>query len=490
MIRRIRKMATPNKSGYIKFAALMALLFPALLIPLFLSSQELSSEETEVYRKIADSLVARVLDNPTIDLEYRELIRRARRIDPENGDAHYLAATFISEIQERQVEREALLRSALVGTLRRITRDDVIRELVDTLFLQRRYREALDLFHREEMNGTTPLPLEYDVLPVVGVDTEVVTDASFPTDADELSVRYLHAQLMSGPYWYSTAYLQRLRSRYPMDDNLAELDFFREGRVSLAFREWIDYRSSTGMEIPGTILLHGVRHGTTPEFRRDLAGRYIADGGSDPLAWMAARKEYLLDQEDWKADKVVWETAKIWFDKDFYSELELPGGESVLFVDESRDTFWEERYHFSDGNLRLWEDDSDQNGIVDLRVQIDTKSRRVDVSVRLSETEVLEYRYAPYPLVSEVLRTTRNEENDPVYRVVRWIPAQPPVHPIGLEQVLSDQWDGRYERVTLNSDVFNRFDRQLQSDDARRMSMPELQQYVELLLERGIIYQE
>jgi hypothetical protein len=330
--------------------------------------------------------------------------------------------------------------------------------------------------------------MEYSVLPVVGEDPGKVSPADIPSTPGELSLRYLRAQLMAGPYWYSTAYLQRLRSRFPMDTSLAMLDFLREERASLAFREWIDLRSAAGQEIPRRILLHGVIYGSTPEIRRDLAEGYTEAGGNDPLAKMALDREYLREEDEWKTDKIAWEMARTWFDEEFYDDLSLPPGEVILTVDRDRDSFWEERYHLVDGNVHLWEEDGNQNGLVDRRVQIDGEVRRVDVTVRLPGEEVLEIRYAPYPLVSEVLLLRPQGDPEKGYRTVRWQAAQPPRFPVGLDNVVARRWDGRHEEVTVNTDRLNRFRRQLDSDDARFLSSSETDRFVELLVERGIMY--
>ena len=455
----------------------------------------LLAQNEAVYHNIADSLVHRVLTEDLDHTEAEDLIGRARRIDPENGDAIFIAAGFIADSQGDQQDRETLLRRALSVNLRRVSPSDVVGELADVLLSQHRYREVVDLFYREAHAGRVPLPMVYGVLPVAGGDTAGPQDVWNDNRIGSLAQKFLAAQLRVGPYWYSTSYLQRLRSRYPLDTTLAIMDFTREERVSLAYLEWIDSSVASGKGAPLDILLYGVRTASDGTLRRELAARYLSQGGEDPLVFLAADMEGVFHDKwpslHWQEDKVFWEYAYDWYGAsdgdtgDLVPAFPPMPKDITLVVDEDRDTFWEERYHFTDGRLVVWEDDRDQNGLVNRRIEIDHDSRRVELFFEAAE-ELYHIHYAPYPRVTTVVQVEYNEADGA--RAVRWIPANPPTYPTGIGNVLEATWNGRRRRVTVVDDLHSRFSRQLRSDDAHILSAEETQRFLQGLRERSMVH--
>ncbi len=439
----------------------------------------------ELYRDIADAVVRQVLRDGLGNTTTRELLQRARRVDPENGDALYLSASLLTDLQSRQVEREGLLRAALAGRLNRISRQRVVIALGELLYGQRRYREVLDLFHNEAASGTIALPLHEGVLPVQEGDTGIpqLADSSTAT-VGEAEKLYLAARLHIGPYWYMGAYLQRLRSRFPDDAELAYLDFSREERVSLSVLEWMDNRHLTGRSVPPELLIHTIRTAPSESIRRDLGTLYVEQGGSDILARLAVNDtERNASPEVESSDKLYWEYLHRWYGNDASTPTgETMQGYHTLVLDEDRDSFWEERYHLNGDALHTWERDADENGIVDGRVEFHT-SPMITVYLASDNRSVTEIRYAPYPMVTRVSQI----HLEPSRSVTVWTPARPPRVPAGLEEELGNGWNPYVDRLTLDPGMLNRFERQLASDDARTGRPEEFDFFMDALRQKNLV---
>lgn len=430
--------------------------------------------EEQLYRDIADALVQQVVTGRA-GAGSDDLLAQALTVDPDNGDAMYQIALRLRGRQEDRVRRQALLAAALDARRVDTPREDVVAELAELLLAQGRSTEARNLLETEsrELPGT---PVFAGIRPVIGPIEDGPRGSTDPRPG-RIERLYVRALLQSGPRWFSAAYLQRLRSRFPTDTELAAIDFSRSNRLSLSLLEWIDREIGGGRQIPIEVLLHGIVVADDTDVRHRLARLYRAAGGTDLLGEVADQPEYGLKIAVDHADKYVLERAVAWSGNVGDSPdvvLQHEGAPDVILLDADRDGFWEERYRHDAGSLTVWEHDIYQDGIVDQRVErfsrTSTGGLRVwhrdlsDDGVRVHGVE-----YAPYPNVARVTDFFQSHDGADV-RLVEWRPARPIGYTLrGDGPWTTEEWNLATDRVTLDYDGITRFERQIRSDDAQRM---------------------
>ena len=422
------------------------------------SGQNDVSADEQFYRDISDALVQQALSDLDRD-GADDLLARALAVDPGNGDAMYLTALRLRGIQEERIYRRELLRSAL-GARRVLTpHEDVVAELAELLLAQGRGAEALELLETASHGVSEDLPIFSGVQPVIAA-TGQPSEQPFNSELSRAERLYVRALLHVGPKWFSAAYLQRLRSRFPADAELAVIDFSRSTRLSLSLLEWIDRETVEGLSVPTELLLHGIVVAKDPEMRQRFARRYNAAGGTDLLGTVAENPAEGVAIAAEHRDKYALERAVVWGGLDGASPLSVLTGENaaiVLLLDADRDQFWEERYYATDGTLRIWEHDTFQDGVVDQRVEVigegsTTGLRVLQRDVSDGREHVLSVEYAPYPNVARVSEFSRHlSGEDP--RLMVWRPARPITHTLnGTGPWTTVDWNLSTDRVILDFD--------------------------------------
>ncbi len=429
--------------------------------------------EEQLYRDISDALVQQVLSAPDA-AGADDLLARALAVDPENGDAMYRLAVRLRGSQEVRVRRRELLTSALDARRVDTPREDIVAELAELLLAQGRGTEALELLEAESRDLIGEAPVFSGVRPVIAPMEEIPVWSTDP-EPSRIERLYVQALLHAGPRWFSAAYVQRLRSRFPTNSELAVIDFTRNTRLSLSLLEWIDRETGEGRQVPPELLLHGILVAKDTEMRQRLARRYRAAGGTDLLGEVAERPEDRMATAVEHADKYVLERAVAWAGEGGQSPGELIQREEapdLFLLDTDRDQFWEERYHLNGETLAIWEHDIFQDGIVDQRVELVFQAPTGALHVWHREVSddgvhVHGIEYAPYPNVARVTEFFQSRNGTDV-SLVEWRPARPIGHTLrGSGPWATEEWNVATDRVTLDYDGITRFERQIRSDDAR-----------------------
>lgn len=476
-----------------------SLLFVAAFV---FAAAALHAQSTDgLYRRISTELVQEALRIQQGQPGYWELLERAWRIDSENGDAQYLLSRrYLTEQRDQQIA-EALLRDALTGE-RRIETSRVVATLGELYLRQRRYEAVVSLFdnyHQGNYHG------------------QLITDG--PGRAD---IRYLTAYLRVGNPWFTTAFLQRLRDRFPENADLAQIDFERSEGVSLSLLEWIDRRVRRGYELPPPLILSAIIAAEDEDLRYEMGRLYFESGGEDLLGAVPFLRDESTDiapliegaLRSLQHDKVALELAYRWYGDATLDRMtaDMPE-EGVLTVDEDRDGFWEERYTINVRRLTDWSYDEYQDGVIDRRLEIaavdaaagpeasgtyEAFDARVFHSRDVGEDRLIQViEYAPYPNVAEVVRLrvapsssveemmTDNANLDRIEEALRWQPARPFAAPSILDGPRrGERWNAYSDRVRLEEEMIQRFDRQFESSNASTIDDAEAG---ELLSEFGIL---
>jgi hypothetical protein len=425
---------------------------------------------------------------PEGDETRRELARRAAELDPSLGDPYVMLAGYLEGEQAAQPEREQLLSQALAGDFVTISRDDAVADMVELLLLQNRPQEALSLLHAEfQANGDTPL--ERIMGAVDRADRGAIT--AFPaTELNRVDRLYVAALMAGDAPWFAGRVVQRLRARFPMDRSLAAIDWRRGSHVSLAVLEWIDAVE----QLTGTASAEMYREllrADPPELLvPELLERYQRAGGDDPLV-DALSVVYGNGEpptiDSLLSDKLMWEILIERLDRSSISEhiqdalTEIRHRDRVVLTrDDNRDGYWEERYVYENGELTLWQLDDDQDGRVSVAVDLSGPAARVAVR-REPEEDTIVIDYGSYPLVSRVRWITSAGGRE-------WTAAQPVPFDVGISGSMDiELWNALGRRVTVDSDVFDRFQRQRRSDDSRAVVDDEIRELRMDLQQWGLI---
>jgi hypothetical protein len=345
----------------------------------------------------------------------------------------------------------------------------------------------------------------------------------------------MEALLESRPGWFSSSVLQRMRSRYPEDLELAYLDWQRLGVLVPSYLEWLGHTKSRNAgrnRITERILLHALD--VVPPENGDLRDRltrsyYEESGGSDPVPAVVAlfsdTASTWLGADEWQnlwVDKRLWEAAgrfvpprewpdalpeplRIGYERVFSSP-------TVQVVRRGASAYALELFDFEADRLARWSRDADGNGLLDTVVEF-----ALSGDIRLYQRHgdmVLRIGFSPYPLVTEVQalsvepggvsRWTELEPDVPAGGLAsRWNPSEPlPYDPVlrlrvpdgdstmrtitpGLDSLSAA--DVLAGRIDLGMDDIARFSRQLVSDDARMLSAVEVRQHSGYLRTLGMI---
>lgn len=479
--------ATRRSSGVIRLqSAVFSLIVLSMLA---IGGAGVSAQENlELYRRLAVDLSQRAAELPDDDSARRELAQRAANLDPSLGDPLVVLARFLEDDQEAQQERERLLAQALAGDFVTIPRREAVGDMAELMLQQQRSREALALLDSELATGGT-IPLDR----IMGyVDRPELSPRLAPpaTTLNRLDRLYIEALLNGDAPWLSGGLMQRLRSRFPMDRELGAMDWRRGEHTSLAVLEWIDaIEQLAGHAAPD--LYRELLRGDPPQaLVPALLDRYDRAGGDDPLvhavgALHGARE--FPSEEALLSDKLIWELFHDRLDRSDLPEAleealtEMRGRErTVLTRDVNRDGFWEERYTYHGQELSLWQSDANQDGRPALAVSVREPVTIIAVR-REGDEAVIVVEFSQYPLVSRVRWVEAIGGTE-------WIPAQPVPVDAGLAQVSgTDLWNVLGQRVTVTTDLFERFRRQRQGDDVRALAADVDRQIRHDLQEWGLI---
>lgn len=478
---------TPRSSGGIRLRSVgITLLALSLLVSggVTVSAQE----NLELYRRLAVDLSQRAAELHDDDSARRELAQRAASLDPTLGDPLVVLARFLEDDQEAQPERERMLAQALAGEFVTISRREAVGDMAELLLQQNRSREALALLD-SELAAAGIIPLDR-ILGSVTPPEPTSRPAPPSTTLNRLDRLYIDALLNGDAPWLSGGLLQRLRSRFPMDRELGAMDWHRGQHTSLAVLEWIDAIEQLPGHAPSELYRELLRGDLPPALVPALLDRYDRAGGDDPLAHAVGALHGARPfpaEEALLSDKLVWELFHEHLDRSDLPEAleealaEMRGRErTVLTRDRNRDGFWEERYTYHGGELSLWQSDANQDGRATMAVSRQGPATRIAVR-RAEDQSIIVVEYSRYPLVSRVRWVA-------AVGVSEWMPAQPVPVDAGLPHLSgSDLWNVLGQRVTVTTNLFDRFRRQRQGDEVRALTADVDRQIRHDLQEWGLI---
>lgn len=462
------------------------------------------SESTgSLYRRISNELVQEALRVQSGHPGYWDLVERAWRIDQENGDAQFLLARRYLRRQRDQQIGEVLLLDALRSE-RTIDDTQVVSALVELYLRQGRFDQVVSLVDRYHQGNY------YDRL--------------IEERPGQIDIGYLTAYLEAGNPWFATDYLQKLRDRFPENADIAEIDLLRSPRTSLVTLEWIDRRVRRGYDLPHRLVLDAITSTEDEDLRLELARLYFSYGGEDrlvaiPFLFADTTEMVPLVETAIRSlqdDKIALELAYRWYGDETFDRIPLETtGRATLTIDRDRDGFWEEHFTIEDRRLADWSFDAHQDGMIDLRLEIEATGGAGDPNEavvyeafdarvfhtldRDSDRLIQMVEYAPYPNVSEVTRLRvapsstieemmRDEVSlDRVVEARRWQPARPFTAPAILEGPRrGERWNAYTDRVTLEEAMIQRFDRQFASSNAVMIGRDELREVVDHFGTRGL----
>lgn len=478
---------TPRSSGVIRLRSVGCALL-VLSIMVTGTVRVAAQENLELYRRLAVDLSQRAAELHDDDSARRELAQRAANLDPTLGDPLVVLARFLEDDQEAQLERERMLARALAGEFVTISRREAVGDMAELLLQQNRSREALALLDSElAAAGIIPLDQILGSFPGPEPSSRPVPPSNTLNRLDRL---YIDALLNGDAPWLSGGLLQRLRSRFPMDRDLGAMDWRRGNHTSLAVLEWIDaVEQLAGHASP--VVYRELLRGDPPQMLVPaLLDRYDRAGGDDPLVHAVGALHHAHPfpaEEALLSDKLIWELFHERLDRSEIPEpleealAEMRGGErTVLTRDLNRDGFWEERYTYHGEELSLWQSDADQDGRATMAMSRQGPTTRIAVR-RAEDQSIIVVEYSRYPLVSRVRWVE-------AVGVSEWMPAQPVPVDVGLPHLSgTDLWNGLGERVTVTTDLFERFRRQRQADEARALAADEERRIRRDLQEWGLI---
>lgn len=422
------------------------LLVLSCIIPASTAAQDSSS----LYRELALRLVQRSLELSGEDTQARrDLLERARSLDPGLGDSAALLADFV-EGQRDTSRREALLRAALAADLILVERDatelQLARLLVDTARPSEALRRLGPVLTRE---GQEPLD---------SIRARFREGSAPRLRPDELL--YIEALVQTGGRWLVGDLMEELRQRFPDDLRLAELDWGREPGLTLTQLEWMVSREHIGT-VPPPPVYRDLILALAP--RRDTGGavvatalstlhdRYRAAGGQDPLADLVADPEplALMERDTLQRDKLAWELlAAMGFTDGGADDADVIS--STVDLDVDRDGRWEQRYILDSGQLVTWLHDPDEDGMVSAAVHHDDTGTRV---YRAEGNLVTVFHYSSYPQLDEVVWA-----RGPL--IHRWRPPRPVPFELGNVGLGTSGWNLLTGRVTVDEEMLTRFARQ------------------------------
>lgn len=423
-----------------------------LLVVYLVPAPAQSRDQGDLYRELALQLVeqSRLLGADE-SAARRDLLERAREVDPGLGDSAALLADFFDD-QRGIRERERLLRAALAADLMVVEREGVEDELARLLIDTGSASEAVGLLGRR-------LAAE-GVAPVDTIRQRLERDEASALTATELL--YIEALLHTGGTWFVAELMEELRQRVPMDMELARLDWARDSSVSLARLEWMISREQDGNrpdpvlyrlsveDMAALVPTRSADGSPAAVLQTALSDHYAAAGGTDPVVRLLVDRNprALMDTAGLRSDKTAWEVLSL-RGLDEIAAAPLPAS-IALELDEDRDGRWEERYVLDDGQLVRWMSDPDQDG------RSATALIRTDSSVRVFSADdagVTVFRYGRYPQLDEVVWVRGSA-------VRRWRPPRP--LPVDLGELGSGAsvWNHLVGRVTVDQQMMTRFDRQ------------------------------
>ncbi|MEX2443665.1 MAG: hypothetical protein WD492_08675 [Alkalispirochaeta sp.] len=442
----------------------------------------------ELYRQLAVDLSEQAAELHDDNEARRDLARRAAELDPSLGDPLVILAGLLEGEQGAQRERERLLARALAGDFVTLSRDEAVGDMAELLLQQNRSQEALTLLDSEmRIDGETPLQRILGYVDLPDQPAKIVPRAENLSPLDRL---YISALMNGDAPWFAGRLVQRLRGRFPMDRVLGGMDWARSSHISLGVLEWVDAVEQLTGEVSAEMYRELLRADPPRSLVQPLLDRYRRAEGDDPLVAAFATvygSEVLPQMESLLSDKVMWELFFEYMDRANLPDTigtvmeEIRGRDRVVLTrDENRDGYWEERYSYQHGELFFWQLDADQDGLASVAVSLCRPSARV-ARRRESAEDVIVVDFTSYPLVSRV----RWVESSGGWE---WVPPQPVPFDVGLsDQLGADLWNALGRRVTVDSDVFERFFRQRQGDNSRPLDDGEVRDLRVDLREWGLI---
>ncbi|MFW5693719.1 MAG: hypothetical protein ACOCYB_01020 [Alkalispirochaeta sp.] len=442
----------------------------------------------DLYRRLAVELSEQAVGLPDDDAARRELARRAAELDPSLADPVVILADFLRDEQSAQRERERMLREALAADFVITDRADAVASLAELLLQQQRFQDVLSLLDAEiPPVGGAPLQR---ILGYVHRPDEAVAAVPLRENLSRLDRLYVAALMGGDAPWFVGGLMQRLRTDFPMDQELGYMDWQRGSDVSLGVLEWLDAVEQLSGTASAEIYRRLLRSDPPSVLVPALVSRYRRADGNDPLVDAIAMVHGLDEtpgREALHSDKVVWELLVEHFDQsdlpdDVTRALDeiREADRRVLVRDENRDGFWEERYYFRRGEISLWHHDENQDGRVSTTVA--TSGGVVSFAHRRDRDDsVVLVEFASYPLVSRVMwiESTGGFE---------WVPAQPIPFDVGVSELFVDGlWNALAARVTVEGDAFERFHRQRRSDATRALAERDTEEIRSELREWGMI---
>ncbi len=488
----------------------------ALIAVAFLATVSVAAQE-EVSFSVAGDLV----DEAYLVLESGDrstataLAERALSIQPDHPRAMNLVATLLEDDQAATLYRVFLLESSVANGLSDAERDGAIDDLVALYLRTGRSQEARNLAEREILRrgGPDNVVLRWRALGTApAIPTAVERGAR--DNIDRLEVLYTAALLADGPARRTSAFLRTLRMSYPADFDVAEMDWRRFGRTSLAALEWLE--SSIHGPPTDESLLRAIRHmavyASKPAVQSDLASLYYRSGGSSPLPYarLRANGSDLVDPELRQRANAALERAFAAGDKvvvELVAEQSTDISPNTLYLDANRNGFNEARYEFDAGRIVQWALDDNEDGAVERLIVFG--NGELSVHQRIDD-HIYVYRYVRYPLLVELRRFDVGlaDDGDDVFppelllEGLRWRPAEPAVvtQPVVVESregtrrsletaiyAAGDRFPaiGPTVRLVASGDTVRSFDRQLQN--ARAIDAGEIEIATNEFREEGLL---